>query len=55
MLVSAPGQRSVAGGKKDEVVQISAGETQSAFFSGESDPCFAAELFLAFITGRISI
>jgi len=45
MFFRAPCQRRVAGRKKDQMVEVGAGQTQRAFLTDERDPGFGAEIF----------
>jgi hypothetical protein len=51
MLFRPPRQSRVAGRKKDQMVEVGAGQTQRALLTGERDPGFGAEIFFAFAAG----
>lgn len=55
MLFRSSGQRSIAGGKKNEIVQIGASQTQRALVLFQSNPSLPPQLLAAFITLRITM
>jgi hypothetical protein len=55
MLFRPSRQRRIAGGKKDQMVQIGAGQTQRAFLFDQRDPGFGAEIFAALAADGFAI
>ena len=54
MLFRPSRQSRIAGGKKDQMIQIGAGQTQRAFLSDQRDPGFGTEIFAAFAASGIA-
>jgi hypothetical protein len=54
VFASSPGQGSIAGGEKDQMIQVSATQTERTFVFNERDPGFAAEVLSALTTGGLS-
>jgi hypothetical protein len=46
----SPGEGSVTGRKKDQMIQVGAAQTERAFVFNESNPSFATEFFPALST-----
>ena len=50
MFPRASGKGRITSGKKDQLIEVTAGKAQGAFFSVERYPGFAAQVFFALIT-----
>ena len=47
-------QRNIAGGQEDEMVEVGAGQAESAALAGQRDPCMAVEHARALVAGRFT-